>query len=282
MALWKRVEALKAWGYGIEAGRRGYELARDDGLAPADLEDARDPAFLPMRVLSQAGSTMDEARAWGYREAPSGASVLAIRQSAGRGRGGREWRSPPGGLYLSLVLRSSLPPACAGALILETASLLLGILEMEGIRGVSFRWPNDIVSGTRKLGGLLLESFGGLDRADFYVLGIGLNSSPIALEDRPAAGLEELAPRAPRRRDLARALSASLRGWCENPALEPRRWAGLEPSRDRPARAELWDGRSARLLPRGYTPRGELACAGRELPLAFGECRKMTYEGEIS
>ena len=295
VALWKRVAALKAWGYRIEAGRRGYQLARDDGLAPADLGDIACPGGpapgrsgdgpepevpLPIRVLARAGSTMDEARAWGFRGAPSGAAVLALSQSSGRGRGGREWKSPPGGLYLSLVLRSALPPAWAGALVLEAARTLLEILEASGIRGVSFRWPDDIVAGRRKLGGILAESYGGLDRAEFYVLGIGLNGAPVRLEDRPAVGLDELVPSAPRRRDLFRALAAALRGWCENPVTDPRRWAALEPPRDRPVRAELWDGRILEILPRGYTLRGELACADRRASLALGECRKMTYEGE--
>ncbi len=273
MALWKRIEALRAWGYRIESSRRGYALVRDDGLAPADLPP-------PVRVLSEAGSTMDEARDWGSAGAPSGAAVLALRQSAGRGRGGRRWESPDGGLYLSLVLRSALPAACAGALVLEAARSLLDALATAGIRGVSFRWPNDLVAGPRKLGGILAESFGGLDRPEFYVLGIGLNAAPVEVSGRAAAGLADLAPGLPRRRDLALGLSESLRAWCERPDTDPRRWAGLKPDPRRPARAELWDGRILGIRPRGYTTRGELAREGDGPALAFGECRKMTYEGE--
>lgn len=273
MALWKRIEVLRAWGYRIESSRKGYALVRDDGLAPADLPP-------PVRVLSETGSTMDEARDWGGAGAPSGAAVLALRQSAGRGRGGRRWESPAGGLYLSLVLRSALPAACAGALVLEAARSLLEALETSGIRGVSFRWPNDIVAGPRKLGGILAESYGGLDRPEFYVLGVGLNTAPPELPGRAAAGLAELAPGTPRRRDLALGLSEALRVWCERPDTDPRRWNGLEPDPRRPARAELWDGRILGIRPRGYTARGELAGEGPGTALAFGECRKMTYEGE--
>ncbi len=282
VALWKRIESLRGWGYRIESSRRGYRLVRDDGLAPADLgggtaPDGGDP---PIRVLADAVSTMDEARDWAFRGAPSGAAVLALRQTSGRGRGGRRWESPPGGLYLSLVLRTALPPVCGGALVLETARALLESLEAHGIRGASFRWPNDIVAGTRKLGGILAESYGGLDRPEFYVLGIGLNTAPVGLEGRSSAGLEQLGTRAPRRRDLVRALASSLRAWCEAPDTDPRRWAGLEPDPRRPARAELWNGRILPLRPRGYTPRGELDCPKPGRALAYGECRKMIYEGE--
>ena len=294
VALWKRIGTLRAWGYRISSGRRGYELTRDDGLAPADLSDhpvpdggsepgaeaASGEAGLPVRVLVRTGSTMDEARAWGFRGAPSGAAVLALSQSSGRGRGTRAWESPPGGLYLSLILRSVLPAACAGALVLEAARSLLETLEASGIRGVSFRWPNDLVAGSRKLGGILAESYGGLDRPEFYILGVGVNAAPVPLGDRPTAGLEDLSRPAPRRRDLARNLAGSLRAWCGRPDTDPRRWADLEPDIRRPARAELWDGRILELRPRGYTARGELAHEGPGLPLAFGECRKMIYEGE--
>lgn len=294
VALWKRMETLRAWGYRISSSRRGYELTRDDGLAPADLFDDPVPdggseagtgaapkdGSLPVRVLARTGSTMDEAAAWGFRGAPSGAAVLALSQSTGRGRGDRAWESPTGGLYLSLILRSVLPAACAGALILEAARSLLGTLEASVIRGVSFRWPNDLVAGSRKLGGILVESYGGLDRPEFYVLGVGVNAARVPLGDRPTAGLEDLSRPAPRRRDLARALAAALRAWCERPDTDPRRWAVLEQDTRRPARAELWDGRVLGIRPRGYTARGELAHEGPGHSLAFGECRKMSYEGE--
>lgn len=271
VALWKRIEGLKAWGYTIEAGRRGYALVRDDGLCPADLP-------LPVRVLPRASSTMDAARDWGFSGAPSGAAVLALRQSAGRGRGGRAWESPGGGLYLSLVLRSPLPAVFGGALVLETARSLLEVLGASGVRGASFRWPNDINAGPRKLGGILLESFGDLDRPDFYVLGIGLNTVPVEIPGRTSAGLEDLADHAPRRRELAASLADRLRAWCARPDTHPRRWAALVPDPRRPVRAELWNGRIRKLRPRGFTARGELSCSGPAL--AYGECRKMTYEGE--
>jgi biotin-(acetyl-CoA carboxylase) ligase len=181
---------------------------------------------------------------------------------------------------VSLVLRSALPAACAGALVLEAARSLLKALESSGIPGVSFRWPNDIVAGPRKLGGILADSYGGLDRPEYYVLGVGLNAAHVEVPGREAAGLAELAPGTPRRRDLALGLSESLRAWCERPDTDPRRWAGLEPDPRRPARAELWNGRILGIRPRGYTARGELSRGESGPALAYGECRKITYEGE--
>jgi len=277
VALWKRVKALKAWGYDIRATRKGYELARDDGIALSDLMGA--PLI---RVFAEITSTMDEARKAAFGDAPSGTMILALRQSAGRGRGGRGWESPQGGLYLSLVLRSLLPPPCAGALVLETAKVLLELLESAGAKNTRFRWPNDIMAGSKKLGGILLEEYGPLDRADFYVLGIGLNFAPLSVSGREAGALWELAAAAPRRRELARAAGERLRAWSESPTLEARRWDRLLDAQAKPVRATLWNGRVLRVIPKGFSPRGELLTTKGELPLSIGECRKMTYQGEES
>jgi len=143
VALWKRVESLKAWGYGIAATRKGYALGVDDGLAGWEL-DAPGPVVL----YSTVGSTMDEARAMAEAGAPSGATVLALAQSAGRSRSGGAWESPAGGLYLSFVVRSPLPPSHAGALSLEAAAATLGALKKAGATGLSYRWPSDVVWNT--------------------------------------------------------------------------------------------------------------------------------------
>lgn len=100
---------------------------------------------------------------------------LAHSQSAGRGRLGRQWSSPPGaGLYVSLVLMPSqplIPPALtlAGALALRDA---LGRL---GLDGVGIEWPNDLMVGAAKLAGLLIETRGAPTGTQSYVLGFGLN-----------------------------------------------------------------------------------------------------------
>ncbi len=277
VALWKRVESLKSWGYGIAASRKGYTLDRDDGLGAPDLATGG-----PVRILAEARSTMDEALGAAREGAPSGTLILALRQSGGRGRFGRRWESPPGGLYLSLVLRSALPPPCSGTLVLEAASVLLDVLGDCGVRGVEFRWPNDLFLEGKKLGGILLEAFGPLDRADFYILGLGLNFKPLSPSIRPAACLGDLSAAAPRRRDVALAVAERMRRWSDSPALEARRWDELLAGRVLTGRAVLWDGRVLAVRPKGFTARGELIGAANGTPLAAGECEKMIYEGESS
>jgi BirA family transcriptional regulator, biotin operon repressor / biotin---[acetyl-CoA-carboxylase] ligase len=106
--------------------------------------------------------------------------VLADRQTAGRGRAGRAWTSQPGNLFASLLVSTSCPPALAGQL-----SLVAGVAVIDAIRraagqvppaGLRLKWPNDILVGTAKTGGVLVESTtrsSGTER--LAIIGIGLN-----------------------------------------------------------------------------------------------------------
>ena len=147
VALWKRIESLKAWGYGISASHKGYELVSNDGLAGWELDSPG-----PVLLFDTVGSTMDEARILAVGGAPSGATVLALRQTNGRGRNGGSWESPAGGLYVSFVLRSHLPPSHAGALSLEVALQANVALGQAGISSVAFNWPGSFVSRASGMG----------------------------------------------------------------------------------------------------------------------------------
>jgi len=124
------------------------------------------------------GSTNDEAKALARAGAADGTLVWADEQTAGRGRRGRIWRSPPGNLYLSLVLRPDAAPSRAAQLGF-VAALGLGDA-LQPLIGpallLRYKWPNDLLANGRKLAGILLESeTSASDRVDFVVVGIGVN-----------------------------------------------------------------------------------------------------------
>lgn len=133
------------------------------------------------------GSTNDEAKSLARAGAPDGTVVWADRQTAGRGRRGRAWLSPPGNLYLSLLLRPGGTPARAAQLGF-VAALGLGdaVAALTGPElRLSYKWPNDLLAGGRKVAGILLESETGANEAtDFVVIGVGTNlaSAPEAVE----------------------------------------------------------------------------------------------------
>jgi len=123
---------------------------------------------------SEIGSTNDVALRLAERGAADGTVVGADRQTAGRGRQGRAWSSPPGaGLYVSAILR----PSAAIAPLLTIAA---GVSVAEGIREATglttdLKWPNDVYAGGRKVAGILAESGMSDARLNHVVLGFGIN-----------------------------------------------------------------------------------------------------------
>jgi BirA family biotin operon repressor/biotin-[acetyl-CoA-carboxylase] ligase len=134
------------------------------------------------------GSTNDAAKTLARAGAPEGTLVWADEQTAGRGRRGRTWLSPPGNLYLSLVLRPAGAPARAAQLGFVAALGLGDALQPLLILGdklaalggpalrLRYKWPNDLLANGKKLAGVLLESENAAsERVDFVVVGIGVN-----------------------------------------------------------------------------------------------------------
>lgn len=117
-------------------------------------------------------STNDRLKALARGGAPEWTTVLADEQTGGRGREGRTWVSPPGGLYLSVLLRPrfsrvGLLPLAAGVAVAEAADEL-------GV-GTELKWPNDVLAAGGKLAGILSEAASGPAGIEWVVLGIGVN-----------------------------------------------------------------------------------------------------------
>lgn len=138
-------------------------------------------------------STNDDARELALAGAPHGTMVLAASQRAGRGRAGRSFLSPEGGLYLSVVLRPRAPPHQWTVL-----PLLAGAAAAVALRGrgfpVELKWPNDLLLAGRKLGGVLVESRMGT--SSFAIVGIGANLAqvPRGVEDATCLAHHGFAP----------------------------------------------------------------------------------------
>lgn len=124
---------------------------------------------VPLVRLAVAESTNDVARLLASAGTREGAVVLAGRQTRGRGRLGRAWLSPEGGLWCSLVLRpvGQGPP---GLLSLAAGLAAAEAVEIASDVRAGLKWPNDVVLGDRKVGGVLIES-----AADATIAGFGIN-----------------------------------------------------------------------------------------------------------
>jgi BirA family biotin operon repressor/biotin-[acetyl-CoA-carboxylase] ligase len=119
------------------------------------------------------GSTNDEALRLAREGAPDGTVVVARQQSAGRGRQGRVWISPPGNLYVSFLIRTArfpgLVPSCVSEIGFVAALAVADTLDTI-IAGSRLKWPNDVLLAGAKIAGILTEMTG-----DAIVIGIGIN-----------------------------------------------------------------------------------------------------------
>ena len=134
--------------------------------------------------LGRVVSTQEIARDHALTGAPSGLVIVAEAQTDGRGRHSRRWHSPIGGLYMTVVLRSivnvHLLPLLAGVAVAEVLEAFVGI-EAE------LKWPNDILVGGKKIGGIIAESGWSGGEPKFALLGIGVNANNPLPEDLPEA-----------------------------------------------------------------------------------------------
>lgn len=161
----------------------------DDLAGPIDrLRAQRPDARLDVRWHPSLPSTMDAAGSLANEGAAHGVVVVADAQTAGRGRRGTVWASPPGaGLYLSFVARPS-------QLSLPLLTLAAGVAVRDGIASATglradLKWPNDLIAGRRKLAGILAEGLAIGTRDQAVIVGVGINL-------RPAAYPPEIAVRA--------------------------------------------------------------------------------------
>ncbi|HEX8907929.1 MAG TPA: biotin--[acetyl-CoA-carboxylase] ligase [Anaeromyxobacteraceae bacterium] len=178
-AVWKHVNALRAQGYRIEAApARGYRLVEiPDRLGELELRPLLNTHDLGQALhwYEEVGSTNDVAKELAEEGALHGEVVVAERQTAGRGRRGRSWSSPPRrNLYLSVILRPELPPARAPEVTLLASVAVCQAVRQAGV-AAAIKWPNDVLVSGRKLAGVLTEMAAEVERVQWLVVGIGVN-----------------------------------------------------------------------------------------------------------
>jgi BirA family biotin operon repressor/biotin-[acetyl-CoA-carboxylase] ligase len=193
------VSQLRALGVAIDAVRnRGYRAPGATALLQAEQIRALLPTLQRARLREGAcvwvtGSTNADLLQASAVPAGKFDFRAAEYQSAGRGRRTRRWFAPPGGaLCLSLSWSFAALPADIGALSLAVGVCVLRALEHVGRTGAALKWPNDIVSGARKLGGILIELRAEGGGPALVVIGIGLNVmlGPRVLQQVQASGTQ--------------------------------------------------------------------------------------------
>ena len=226
-------------------------------------------------------STNDVARDLAASGKPEGLCIVAREQTAGRGRQGRSWSSPPGeGLYLSLILRPDIKAAESAVITLAAAVAVAETLKLDFQVSADIKWPNDILASGRKVCGILVESAIESGRLQYAIMGIGVNVAqpyfPNELGETATSLLLETG-RTVSPEDLLKPLLQRLEYWyvaaTSNHDLVIARWEEIS-SYARAVRIESADG-SIEGLTRGLTKKGALI-----VELSNGETREIV-SGEV-
>lgn len=201
VGIWARLEKLREQGFIFDAVRhRGYRLISEpETLCAPWLKAilAYQCSDMPeILVFPELDSTNQEAmrQLLDGREAPF--AILAERQNQGRGRMGRTWHSPDeGNIYLSIAFRPNIHPGCLRGITPWAGLVIAKKIKASTGTNVQIKWPNDLLVGKRKVGGILMEARLDADRTHELVLGIGLNvnSNPQSWDGEPGQVATSLA-----------------------------------------------------------------------------------------
>ena len=275
-AVWKAVAALRSLGATVHAVRnRGYRLAH--GCQPLDAREIRGRLAHEVRehvarvdATWSLDSTNTTLLARPNPRSGTAEVLLAEYQRAGRGRRGRAWLAPPGGaICLSISWTFAEVPQDLGALGLVIGVCALRALREHGADAVGLKWPNDLLIGERKLGGVLIDLRAESAGPACVVIGIGLNLAlgpafleHIAQSGTAATDLASAVRPVPARNVLAAALvSACVRGLVEfeRQGLKPfiEEWHAADALRGRAVNVSAAEG-VARGIARGIDLRGAL------------------------
>jgi len=174
VSIWKHIRSLKEDGYVIDASARGYRLVSSpDLMLPYEFPGLEER----IHYFPEIGSTMDAARELARKGAKEGTIVIAEAQAHGRGRLSREWLSPKGGIYFTLILRPRISPAYAPRInLMASVAVATTIKKLFGLNA-ELKWPNDVLIEDRKVCGILAEMDAEMDVINFVNVGIGINAN---------------------------------------------------------------------------------------------------------
>lgn len=208
-AVWKQIRSLRKRGYEIESStKKGYRLAGNHDILDADLiRSGLKTQWLgkDLRCFSIVTSTNEVARTIalecrndginravngtarivkgtannGPADAPAnnGTVILAEVQTRGRGRLSRSWASPPGGVWMSLILRPQISLDRAYRINMAiSVAICKALADLYGL-AAGIKWPNDLLIEEKKICGILMEVSAEVDRLEYVVVGIGINAN---------------------------------------------------------------------------------------------------------
>ena len=179
-AVWKQIRRLEEEGYNIEAvPRKGYRIVGSpDAITADEILSRLKTKWVGRKVcyFASIDSTNQYAKKAGEENEPEGLLAVADEQTAGKGRSGRHWTTPPGTtIAMTLLLRPKIAPER-----ISMVTLVMGMVVAKACRDLygvdaKIKWPNDVVLGGKKLCGILTELSAELMAVNYIVIGVGIN-----------------------------------------------------------------------------------------------------------
>ncbi|WP_029329072.1 biotin--[acetyl-CoA-carboxylase] ligase [Lentibacillus jeotgali] len=179
-AIWKHMKELEKDGYLIEGVRRkGYRIAGSpDKVSENTLHWGLQTKWLGKNIIHKTttNSTQQVAHQAARDNAEHGTVIIADEQTRGKGRMARQWHSTRNkGIWMSMILRPSIPPAAAPQLTLLAATVLADVITKYTSAEPKIKWPNDLLVNDKKTAGILTEMQAEQDRIQYIAAGIGIN-----------------------------------------------------------------------------------------------------------
>ncbi|MFP4654731.1 MAG: biotin--[acetyl-CoA-carboxylase] ligase [Methanohalobium sp.] len=177
--VWKYIKSLKYDGYDITSSTKtGYVLnSSPDLLYPEEIQNGLRTKVIGKKIyhFDEVESTNNEAKKIAHDE-DEGTVIISETQKSGKGRMGREWVSPRGGIYMSVILKPTAPASHAYHLTLVTGIAVANAIRNLGI-GARIKWSNDVLINNNKVCGILTEINAEMEEVDYTIIGIGINAN---------------------------------------------------------------------------------------------------------
>lgn len=179
-AVWKQIRILRRRGYEISAStRKGYCLVKKPDLLDRErILSCLKTEWLgrDLRIVAEVDSTNAAAISMA-KSCQSGTVILAETQTSGRGRLSRPWASPPGGIWMSIILKPEIPLSEVYQINMAASVAVCRAICSDLGLDIGIKWPNDLLIGEQKVCGILTEVGAQLDMLDYAVVGLGINAN---------------------------------------------------------------------------------------------------------
>ena len=179
VAIWKHIKKIQELGYTVESKQKlGYKLTENsDSLFPWEITSELKTKFIGQKAyyFDTIDSTQDQALKIANEPENNGSVIIAETQTGGKGRSGRKWISPKGGISFSIILHPKFDISITTLFPIASSLALSKAIENTFKITPELKWPNDLTIKGKKISGILVDASLESNRIESLVLGVGIN-----------------------------------------------------------------------------------------------------------